>query len=80
MGSAEDLHFEIETHDAPVADAERSALIADPGFGKIFTDHMVTIRYSTIVAGTMRASTHAGRSCSIRPARCCIMRRRFSKG
>ncbi len=37
------------THPAPVSDAERAALIADPGFGKTFTDHMVTIRYT---AGT----------------------------
>jgi branched-chain amino acid aminotransferase len=26
--------------------AERDALIADPGFGKIFTDHMAVVRYS----------------------------------
>ena len=26
--------------------AERSALLANPGFGRIFTDHMVTIRYA----------------------------------
>jgi branched-chain amino acid aminotransferase len=33
-------------HPNPVPDAERVARIADPGFGKIFTDHMVTIRYT----------------------------------
>jgi branched-chain amino acid aminotransferase len=33
-------------HPSPVAEAERAARIADPGFGKTFTDHMVTIRYS----------------------------------
>lgn len=33
-------------HPSPVPDAERAAMIADPGFGKTFTDHMVTIRYS----------------------------------
>ena len=30
----------------PVAAAERAALLANPGFGRIFTDHMVTIRYA----------------------------------
>ena len=71
MGSAEDLHFEIETHDAPVADAERAALIADPGFGKIFTDHMVTIRYSTD-RGWYDARIHARRPLMLDPA-CAVL-------
>lgn len=33
-------------HPAPVPAEERSARIADPGFGKTFTDHMAMIRYS----------------------------------
>ena len=33
-------------HPNPVSEAERVARIADPGFGKTFTDHMVTIRYT----------------------------------
>jgi branched-chain amino acid aminotransferase len=33
-------------HPSPVADEVRAGLIADPGFGKTFTDHMVTIKYS----------------------------------
>jgi len=40
------LDFEIRPNPAPVAATERAALLADPGFGKIFTDHMATIRYS----------------------------------
>jgi branched-subunit amino acid aminotransferase/4-amino-4-deoxychorismate lyase len=40
------LDFEIRPNPAPVADAERAALLADPGFGRIFTDHMVTVRYA----------------------------------
>ncbi len=38
--------FRIETHPAPVAEQDRAALIADPGFGRYFTDHMAIIRYS----------------------------------
>lgn len=33
-------------HPSPVADDVRAGLIADPGFGRVFTDHMVTIKYS----------------------------------
>lgn len=38
--------FSIETHPNPRSDTERDGLLANPGFGKIFTDHMVMIRYS----------------------------------
>lgn len=30
----------------PTSDADRAALMADPGFGRVFSDHMVTIRYT----------------------------------
>jgi len=40
------LEFSIRPNPAPVPDAEREALLVNPGFGRIFTDHMVTIRYS----------------------------------
>jgi branched-chain amino acid aminotransferase len=35
--------FERIPHPAPVPDASRTQAIADPGFGKVFTDHMVSI-------------------------------------
>jgi branched-chain amino acid aminotransferase len=38
--------FEVHHHPNPVSAAERAALMADPGFGQVFTDHMVTIRYA----------------------------------
>jgi branched-chain amino acid aminotransferase len=31
---------------APLADAQREAILADPGFGRYFTDHMVRIRWT----------------------------------
>ncbi|MBM2617499.1 branched-chain amino acid aminotransferase [Actinoplanes sp. LDG1-06] len=46
MSGGDNLEFEIRPNPAPVADAERAALLANPGFGRIFTDHMVTIRYA----------------------------------
>ncbi len=41
-----DLTFEIKSHPAPRSREERAALMANPGFGKVFTDHMVVARYS----------------------------------
>jgi branched-chain amino acid aminotransferase len=38
--------FEIHPSPNPVPDVERAALMVDPGFGRVFTDHMVTIRYA----------------------------------
>ncbi|GAA2347990.1 branched-chain amino acid aminotransferase [Dactylosporangium salmoneum] len=46
MNGGETLDFEIRPNPQPVAAAERSALMANPGFGRIFTDHMVTVRYA----------------------------------
>jgi branched-chain amino acid aminotransferase len=40
------LEFEIFANPSPRTPDERAALLADPGFGRVFTDHMVTIRYS----------------------------------
>jgi branched-chain amino acid aminotransferase len=71
MASEEGLRFEIEPHDAPVADAARAGLIADPGFGKIFTDHMVTIRYA-IDKGWHDARVHARRPLLLDPA-CAVL-------
>ncbi len=33
-------------HPAPRSDAERTALMADPGFGRVHSDHMVAVRWS----------------------------------
>ncbi|GAB3153817.1 branched-chain amino acid aminotransferase [Micromonospora sonneratiae] len=46
MSGGDKLDFEIRPNPQPVAAAERAALMANPGFGRIFTDHMVTIRYA----------------------------------
>jgi branched-chain amino acid aminotransferase len=37
--------FRHDRHPAPVTADERRARIAEPGFGKIFTDHMILINY-----------------------------------
>ncbi|GIH13552.1 branched-chain amino acid aminotransferase [Rugosimonospora africana] len=40
------IDFEIHPNPQPVSDIERAALLTDPGFGRVFTDHMVTVRYA----------------------------------
>ena len=40
--------FPFEANPNPVDAAERAARLVDPGFGRVFTDHMVTIRYSDV--------------------------------
>ena len=38
--------FRLEPHAAPVAAAQRAERLIDPGFGRVFTDHMAVIRFS----------------------------------
>lgn len=38
--------FALERNAEPVAVADRARLLADPGFGRVFTDHMAIVRYS----------------------------------
>jgi branched-chain amino acid aminotransferase len=40
------LTFDLRPTATPVGADERAALLVDPGFGRVFTDHMVTIRYA----------------------------------
>jgi len=46
MDGGDRLEFEIRPNASPVSVAERSALMVNPGFGRVFSDHMVTIRYA----------------------------------
>jgi len=40
------LKFVRHPHPSPVPAAKRAELLANPGFGRVFSDHMITIRYS----------------------------------
>ncbi len=42
---SEDLQFDRLPHPAPTSAEDRAAVLANPGFGNYFTDHMVTIDY-----------------------------------
>ena len=39
--------FEFEPSPSPVAEADRAQLLGDPGFGRVFTDHMAIVCYSS---------------------------------
>ena len=39
------LAFVTEPHPAPTPSDRRTAALRDPGFGRVFTDHMAAIRY-----------------------------------
>src|SRR6266852_9334696 len=40
------LNFEIKPAANPTPEKERAARLVDPGFGRIFTDHMAVVRYN----------------------------------
>lgn len=43
-----DISFTHIAHPAPVTATRRAELLEDPGFGRVFTDHMATIRYKKV--------------------------------
>jgi branched-chain amino acid aminotransferase len=43
---ATEIDFEIRPSQTRVPAAERERILADPGFGQVFTDHMITLRWS----------------------------------
>ena len=59
--------FVFEPNPFPVEDAERTKLLIDPGFGKIFTDHMAMIKYDETF-GWHDAKITARRPLTIDPA------------
>jgi branched-chain amino acid aminotransferase len=46
MSEGERLDFEVRPNATPVSQQERAALLVDPGFGRVFTDHMVVVKYA----------------------------------
>ncbi len=46
VSTSNEIAFALRPASNPVPAGERDRLLADPGFGQVFTDHMVTIRWS----------------------------------
>jgi branched-chain amino acid aminotransferase len=40
------MQFSVERNPTPAGDAEREAVLADPAFGRVFTDHMVSVQWT----------------------------------
>ena len=45
MTAATEIAFNRQPHPAPTPANDRAAVLADPGFGKVFSDHMVSIEW-----------------------------------
>ena len=58
------VDFEVRPNRQPVPEAKRKAILASPGFGKTFTDHMVTLRWS---AGRFGWSMHLPSASNFQP-------------
>ncbi|MBL0901252.1 MAG: branched-chain amino acid aminotransferase, partial [Reyranella sp.] len=46
MSKTQSLTFARVPHKSPTPAAKRAELLKNPGFGRVFSDHMVTIKYS----------------------------------
>jgi len=55
------MQFEPFSHPSPTPDDKREAAIADPGFGTVFTDHMVTIDYDEGAPDSVAGGWHSAR-------------------
>ena len=40
------LKFDIQPAANPMSEKDRAAKLVDPGFGRVFTDHMAIVRYN----------------------------------
>src|SRR5262249_31602425 len=41
-----DIEFDVRVSETALAGGERERVLAAPGFGEVFTDHMITIRWT----------------------------------
>ncbi|WP_373489420.1 branched-chain amino acid aminotransferase [Blastomonas sp.] len=62
------LPFTIEPTPTPTPAAVRDAALVDPGFGKLFTDHMVVVRYNAAQGGWVDARVTARAPIPMDPA------------
>jgi len=62
------MEFERITHPAPMPAAERDPALADPGFGSLFSDHMVTIDYDEAKGGWYSAKIGPREPLTLDPA------------
>ena len=49
------LTFDVQPHANPVTGAERATKLENPGFGRVFSDHMAIVRYNQAKGGWYEA-------------------------
>lgn len=49
------MEFRFEANQSPASEAQRAEILANPGFGQYFTDHMVTIDWTADQEGQAKA-------------------------
>jgi branched-chain amino acid aminotransferase len=59
--------IKYRAHASPTSSGARAALLQDPGFGTVFTDQMVTVRW-TAISGWHDAQVQARAPFSVNPA------------
>ena len=62
------LKFEIQPTPNPTPEKERAAKLADPGFGRVFTDHMSVVRYDKAKGGWYGARVESRANFPLDPA------------
>ena len=78
--SKDGMSFAIHPSATPVSAPRRAEVLASPGFGQIFTDHMVTIEWDEGLGWHDAQLRPTARSAWIRPALSSTTRRRSSRG
>lgn len=76
---ADNIAFKITRKTDGTPAAERESLVANPGFGRAFTDHMAVVTYTEGRGWHSAEILPASRSCSTPPPPCCTTRRKFLK-
>ena len=62
------MHFTTLPHSAPMPADQRDEALKDPGFGTLFSDHMVTIDYDEAKGGWFQASVGPRQPIALDPA------------
>jgi branched-chain amino acid aminotransferase len=62
------MKFDIQPASNPTSEKDRVAKLVDPGFGRVFTDHMAVVRYNQAKGGWYEARIEARANFQLDPA------------